>query len=51
MSINGRNSVANLKKNTNIYNTTIDIVNDNVFAKFGLILSICSQDTDQDIEQ
>ena len=38
-------------KKTNIYNTTIDLVNDNVFTKFGLILSIHSQDIDQDIEQ
>ena len=30
-----------------IYNTNIDLVNDNVFTKFGLILSICSQDTEQ----
>ena len=43
-SIKGSNSVANLQK-TKIYNTNIDIVNDNVFTKFGLILSIRSQDT------
>ena len=40
-SITGSNSVANLQK-TKIYNTNIDLVNDNVFTKFGLILSICS---------
>ena len=38
-SIKGRNSLANLQK-TKIYNTNIDLVNDNVFTKFGLILSI-----------
>ena len=47
-SIKGSNSVANLqKKTTNINNTNIDIVNDNVFTKFGLILSIRSQDIEQ----
>ena len=42
-SIKGRNSVANLGK-TIIYNTNIDLVNDDVYTKFGLILSIRSQD-------
>ena len=42
-SIKGRNSVSNLRKTT-IYNTSIDLVNDDVYKKFGLILSICSQD-------
>ena len=42
-SIKGRNSVANLRK-TKIYNTNVDPVNDKEFTKFGLILSICSQD-------
>ena len=42
-SIKGRNSVANLRKTT-IYNTNIDFVNDDVYIKFGLILSISSQD-------
>ena len=42
-SIKGRNSVANLRK-TIIYNTNIDLVNDDVYTKFGLILSILSQD-------
>ena len=46
-SIKGRNSVANLQKNTKIYNTNIDLVNYNVFTKFGLILSISSQDIEQ----
>ena len=38
-----RNSVANLRK-TWIYNTDIDIVKTNVYTKFGLILSIRSQE-------
>ena len=42
-SIKGRNSVANLRK-TIIYNTNIDLVNDDVYTRFGLILSIRSQD-------
>ena len=42
-SIKGSNSVANLQKKTKIYNTNIDLVNDNVFTKFGLILSIRSK--------
>ena len=45
-SIKGRNSVANLQK-TKIYNNNLDLVNDNVFTKFGLILSIQSQDIEQ----
>ena len=45
-SIKGRKSVANLRK-TKIYNTNVDLVNDNVFTKFGLILSIRSQDIEQ----
>ena len=45
-SIKGSNSVANLQK-TKIYNTNIDLVNNNVFTKFGLILSICFQDIEQ----
>ena len=45
-SIKGRNSVANLRK-TKIYNTNVDLVNDNVFTKFGLILSIRSQDIER----
>ena len=45
-SIKGRYSVANLRK-TKIYNTNGDLVNDNVFTKFGLILSIHSQDIEQ----
>ena len=45
-SIKGSNSVVNLQK-TKIYNTNIDLVNDNVFTKFGLILSIRSKDIEQ----
>ena len=45
-SIKGSNSVAYLRK-TKIYNTNIYLVNDNVFTKFGLILSIRSQDIKQ----
>ena len=33
-SIKGRNSVANLQKMT-LYNPNIDLVNDNVYRKFG----------------
>ena len=42
-SIKGRNSVANLRKTT-IYFTNVDLVNDDVYTKFVLILSIRSQD-------
>ena len=45
-SIKGRNPVANLRK-TKIYNTSVDLVNDNVYTKFGLNLSIRSQDIKQ----
>ena len=45
-SIKSRNSVANLRK-TMIYNTNIDLVNDNVYTKFGLNLSISFQDIGQ----
>ena len=45
-SIKGRNSVANLRK-TIIYNTNVDLVNDDVYTKFGLILSIRSQDIEK----
>ena len=48
-SIKGSYSVANLQKK--IYNTNIDLVNDNVFTKFGLILSIRSQDIEQQVAQ
>ena len=58
-SIKGRNPFANLRK-TMIYITNVDLVNDNEYAKFSLILSIRSQVTKfglnrsirfQDIEQ
>ena len=42
-SIKGRHSVANLRK-TNDLHTNVDLVNDDVYTKFGLILSIRSQD-------
>ena len=45
-SIKGRNSVANLRK-TMIYNTNIDLVNDNVYTKFGLNRSFSFQDIEQ----
>ena len=42
-SIEGCNSVANLRKIT-IYYNKVDLVNDNVYTKFGLNKSIRSQD-------
>ena len=45
-SIKGLNSLANLRK-TSIYNTKVDLVNDNVYTKFGLNLSIRFQDIEQ----
>ena len=45
-SIKGRSSVANLRK-TIIYNTNLDLVNDNVYTKFGLNPSIRFQDIEQ----
>ena len=45
-SIKGRNFVANWRK-TKIYNTNLDLVTDNVYTNFGLILSIHSQDIEQ----
>ena len=47
-SIKGRNSLANLRK-TAIYYTKVDLVNDNVYTKFGLNRSIRFQELD--IEQ
>ena len=46
ISIKGRNSVANLRK-TMIYFTNVDLVNDNVYTKFGLNRSISFQDIEQ----
>ena len=45
-SIKARNSVANLRK-TKIYNTNVDLVNDNVYTQFCLNLYIRSQDIEQ----
>ena len=45
-SIKGSNSIAKLRK-TKIYNTNLDLVTDNVYTNFGLILSIRSQDIEQ----
>ena len=45
-SIKGRNSVSNLRK-TKIYNTNVDLVNDNAYTIFGLNLFIRSQDIEQ----
>ena len=45
-SIKGSNSVANLLK-TMICNTKVDLVDDNVFTKFGLNRSIRFQDIEQ----
>ena len=46
-SIKGPNSIiANLRK-TMIYDTNIDLVNDNVYTKFGLNLYIRFQDIEQ----
>ena len=42
----GRTSVANLRK-TMIYNTNVDLVNDNVYTKFGLNRSIRFQVIEQ----
>ena len=50
-SIKGRNSVAILQKNkqttTMIYDSKVDLVNDNVYTKFGLNRSIRFQDIEQ----
>ena len=46
MSIKGRNSLANLQKTT-IYYTKVNLVNDNVYTKFGLYRSIRFQDIEQ----
>ena len=45
-SIKDRYSFANLRK-TMIYDTNIDLVNDNVYTKFGLNRSIRFQDIEQ----
>ena len=45
-SIKGRNSVAILRKMT-LYNPNLDLINVNVYTKFGKIMSIDSQDNEQ----
>ena len=45
-SIKGSNSVAILWK-TMIYNTNVDLIDDNVYTKFGLNRSICFQNIEQ----
>ena len=47
MSIKGCNSAVNLRKLKIYYITNVDLVNDNVYTKFGLNLSIHSQDMEQ----
>ena len=42
----GHNSVANLR-NLPLYNPNLDIINVNVYTKFGKILSIGSQDIER----
>ena len=42
----GHNSVVNLQK-PKIYNTNVDLVNDNVYTKLGLNLSIRCQEMEQ----
>ena len=46
MSIKGCNSIANLQK-TMIYNSKVDLVNDNIYTKFGPHRSIPFQDVEQ----
>ena len=46
-SIKGRNSVANNLRKTTIYNNKVDLVDDNVFTKFGLNRSIRFKDIEQ----
>ena len=45
-SIKGCNSVANVRK-MKFYDSNLDLVNDNVYTKFGKILPIHSQDIEQ----
>ena len=46
ISIKGRNTVSNLGK-SKIYNTNVDLVNDNVYTNIGLNLSTRSRDVEQ----
>ena len=45
-SIKGHNSVANFR-NLSLYNPNLDIINVNVYTKFGQILSLGSQDIER----
>ena len=45
-STKGRNSVTNFR-NLALYNPNLDLINVNVYTKFGLILSIGSQDIER----
>ena len=45
-SIKGRNSVANLR-NLMLYSPNLDLINDNVYTKFGSIPSIGSKDIER----
>ena len=45
-SIKGRNSVANLR-NLTLYNPNLDLINVNVYTKFGKILPFHSQDIER----
>ena len=42
----GHNSVANMRKMM-FYNPEVDLVNDNVYTKFGLKMTIRSQDIER----
>ena len=46
ISIKGNNSVANVR-NLTLYNPNLDIINVNVYTKFGYILSIGSQNIER----
>ena len=46
ISIKGCNSASNLRKMT-LYNPNLDLININVYTKFGLILFILCQDIEQ----
>ena len=46
MAIKGRSSVENLRKMMS-YNPNVDLVNDNVYTKFGVNTAICSQDIEK----
>ena len=54
MSNKGRNSVANLRK-TMTYNTNVDLINVNVYTKFGLmglfVFKILSKKLNSDVNQ